>query len=1369
MKIKYFLPLFLMILLLPCSQLAAHITVTVADGTNNNQFIPIEGYNADSGDGQQNQMLYPAEMLTELQGQTLGSMKFYIDLSANNGSYTNADRLGIWTVSIGETDNTIVNGLDETTVLTPVYTGYLNCATGVLTIEFSTPYRYHGHNLLIQFKKAAGSNSGQWNRWYFLGTTTQNNASYNSHSSNNYSFLPKVTFRTPVTCFEPQNLHAVLTQGDGSVATLQWKRHNNGNEDAWRLQYGTDPDFAEGSYTEMTEGFIEMTTDGATFIAANLTDLTPDQTLYARVKADCGNGNESDWSNVSDPFTPTDVYQLTLNDGTTTNYYIPIYYYVGYFSNIASQFILPSTSTGMDNVQWGRIEKLTFYNKSASVNYGNAVFEVYVGETDATTQTDFTDWGTMQKVYTGTVGVADHKMVIDFDTPYRYSNGNLLIGFKLITLGTSATYNDAWYGVSATTGASAYTYTSTTVTRASFLPKVTIDYEPGAVPSCIWPSALEVTSAGQSATLTWEGYAQSYDVACTTNDEANPDESIIATGVAATTYTVESLPIDNDYYFRVRSNCDNNDQSEWSRPVGLHIGYCIPAPVSVDQQGVTNVTFGNSMLVNDNLTMTAAPYYYNHTHLCGSAYPSGTVDMRINYATSYNYYTWVWVDWNNDMVFSDDEQVYTPASPISIGILDLQFNVPSDTPLGNYRMRIQGADNNTHKDPCYTGNYSYLIDYTLNIMEEPSHDCPPPSDFALANVTSNAATFSWTQEGDIQEWTIAYKKSSEDVYTFIANVTQNPYTLGGNDSEYELEDNTEYDVEIFAGCDTEMVYPLHGSFLTECKIITVDDSNPFIEDFEGTLFAPSCWALGEPAIYTSGNFNWKSSTNYHHSGSNSAYNADRGTIYLYTPILNITSEASIAELSFWSYDYYITYYTGGTSGDSDGLNIVKITTDGGNTWTQLWCPTIDELSANWKKISLDLTDYIGQDIQICFEYQGNNANSWYIDDVRIGVGRTFTKQIAGYGDSTGGYVLIASPLADEVNPEDINELIADPQGDFDLYEFDQAQDNEWRNYKANHFNFVSGKGYLTAFKQDATITFTGVPYTGDGTFSLVYTTAAQQFPGWNLIGNPYPNDATVNITDFFRMNPETGNELILGSGVVHLMEGIFVKANDYGEQITFTELNNESDRQAQPDNDAPILDLTVTHEGQNIDLARVRFGEGSSLEKFQMNQDHTKLYIQKEGKDYAVVVNAAQQGELPVCFKAEENGTYTLNCMSQAVNLSYLHLIDNITGIDQDLLADPSYSFEAYTTDYASRFRLVFATGSSVDGNNFGFVNGMGKLIIYGIEGEATLQVVDGMGRVLSSEQFNGSYERKLNVAPGLYLLRLINENQIKVQKIVVK
>ena len=118
--------------------------------------------------------------------------------------------------------------------------------------------------------------------------------------------------------------------------------------------------------------------------------------------------------------------------------------------------------------------------------------------------------------------------------------------------------------------------------------------------------------------------------------------------------------------------------------------------------------------------------------------------------------------------------------------------------------------------------------------------------------------------------------------------------------------------------------------------------------------------------------------------------------------------------------------------------------------------------------------------------------------------------------------------------------------------------------------------------------------------------------------------------------------------------------------------------------------------------------------------------------------------------------------------VTYLHLIDNKTGADVDLLTKPSYSFEAKTTDYASRFKLVFAQGSSVDDDSFAFMRD-GHLVVFGIEGQSTLQLIDMTGRIVSSDAFNGSYDKQLNLVPGVFVIRLVNGENVKSQKIVVK
>jgi hypothetical protein len=114
-----------------------------------------------------------------------------------------------------------------------------------------------------------------------------------------------------------------------------------------------------------------------------------------------------------------------------------------------------------------------------------------------------------------------------------------------------------------------------------------------------------------------------------------------------------------------------------------------------------------------------------------------------------------------------------------------------------------------------------------------------------------------------------------------------------------------------------------------------------------------------------------------------------------------------------------------------------------------------------------------------------------------------------------------------------------------------------------------------------------------------------------------------------------------------------------------------------------------------------------------------------------------------------------------------------MTGADVDLLQTPSYTFDARTTDYASRFRLVFATtdaeedSASAGSAAFAF-NSNGSWIILN-DGQATLQVVDVMGRLVSSETINGNAEISLNQPAGIYMLRLVNGSDVKVQKVVVR
>ena len=147
---------------------------------------------------------------------------------------------------------------------------------------------------------------------------------------------------------------------------------------------------------------------------------------------------------------------------------------------------------------------------------------------------------------------------------------------------------------------------------------------------------------------------------------------------------------------------------------------------------------------------------------------------------------------------------------------------------------------------------------------------------------------------------------------------------------------------------------------------------------------------------------------------------------------------------------------------------------------------------------------------------------------------------------------------------------------------------------------------------------------------------------------------------------------------------------------------------------------------------------------------------------------------MPLNFKAAKNGSYTITVNVDNADLNYLHLVDNLTGNDVDLMAaaastgSASYTFDARTDDYASRFKLVFGVNgdaaSASSAGDFAYISN-GEIIVSN-EGRATLQVIDVLGRIVSSEEINGECCISTNgMTAGVYVLNLNGMTQ----KIVVK
>ena len=463
-----------------------------------------------------------------------------------------------------------------------------------------------------------------------------------------------------------------------------------------------------------------------------------------------------------------------------------------------------------------------------------------------------------------------------------------------------------------------------------------------------------------------------------------------------------------------------------------------------------------------------------------------------------------------------------------------------------------------------------------------------------------------------------------------------------------------------------------------------------------------------------------------------------------------------AEDGYTIYDVKDEGYLYASSSSSNVIGTRDENSDANSVWTIDFEESAVTISAN----GINTRNHIrynynnGNDRFSCYASSSSLQDPLYLfvkDETPIT--ETYDLPIDGYTAENNGWNLIASPVA--TTPDQVENMTSNT---YDLYYYDSNQENEWVNYKQDENNFnpgfelVPGKGYLYANSSEVTLKFSGDLYNGDGVITL-------ENAGFNLVGNPYTVSATVDREFYVMVQTEEGSKIMLADdNTVTKMQGIFVEAEEEGETVMFTPASKNNANNGQ---DAAMVMNIIQNRGSLLDRAIIRFGEGRSMSKFQLFENGSKLYIPQNGKDYAVV-SASEMGEMPVSFKANENGQYTLTVNAEGVEMNYLHLIDNMTGADIDLLQTPSYSFKANTTDYESRFRLVFSANNDSE-DNFAYFNGSEWVV----NGNGTLQVIDVMGRILSSQNVDGS--ANVNAAPGVYMIRLINGENVKTQKVVVR
>ena len=1040
-----------------------------------------------------------------------------------------------------------------------------------------------------------------------------------------------------------------------------------------------------------------------------------------------------------------------------------------------AQFIIPATDLANEGITTGAtISAIKFYcSTMRSQKFFGDAAEVEVGEvanTSFSSAAFVTSGLTLVSTGNGTANTlktnANSELEIPFNSSYTYNGGNLLI-----SIGGYGDYyapsNTYWYGVSSNNAAvheyndedvdpsSIYSIPSSIQNGGiiSFAPMTTITYTASVTPSITLDPASVTIFTGSTETLTAIVGNVSDTPTITYTSSATNVATVSGNGYTATvtavapgTATITASMTVNGTPYTATSIITVEDPH-----------HCIPV-FSNSPEYIAGFTLGS---IDNNNSGWSTGGYGDFTALSTDLDQGAAETATLTcFGMSGAHAIAVWIDFNDDFIFESSERIGTKdgiyvndEEPTSVSV---DLAIPSDAAGGSHTMRVVFQYNVTASniDPCVSGTYGEAEDYSVFIIAP----CSVPTDLNATNLTAVSATLSWTS--DAEEF--------EMEYALLGNGNSNVST-------FDFEGGT------LQGWTNLKVNQNGGEWLHSNN--QPNGYNYSNQAHGGRGFALSFSYVDEGEKFEEGGYN----TN----------------VYLVSPQrYQINSGAS---LNFW-YNYADQH-------DFFEVCVATVATPTASDFTSIWTPNAKGNRA-WTEANISLSNYEGQSIWIAIHHQDSNKHEVWIDDITIDAGAAiswisvtdpitttqytlsgltpstsyvarvralcngidepslwsdivnfttlegYTKDIIGYGNSNnaGGYYLIASPIG-SVNLGDVTNLL---ENEHDLYYFDQAAPDglEWINYLVdnNFTSLESGKGYLYANINDVTLIFTGSAYSGNGQVTLSKT-AGTEFEGWNLVGNPFADTAylTGNIS-FYTMN-STGDKIIAQSGSsIAPMEGVFVIAQTNGETITFTTENSN--------NGSKALALNLGQDNSLVDRAIVRFDEGRQLPKFQLNSNSTKVYIPQNGNDYAVT-SSEEVGEMPVNFKAESNGNYSLSYEIENTEFAYLRLIDNITGKEVDLLETPSYSFVGKTTDPANRFKLVYATGTLSVSENFAFFNN-GSFVINN-EGDATVQVIDINGRIIKSESINGNANVNINAAAGVYMIRLINGENVMVQKVVVR
>lgn len=316
-------------------------------------------------------------------------------------------------------------------------------------------------------------------------------------------------------------------------------------------------------------------------------------------------------------------------------------------------------------------------------------------------------------------------------------------------------------------------------------------------------------------------------------------------------------------------------------------------------------------------------------------------------------------------------------------------------------------------------------------------------------------------------------------------------------------------------------------------------------------------------------------------------------------------------------------------------------------------------------------------------------------------------------------------------------------------------------------SFEQGRGYLASYQTETTANIKGYLSTETSfTFPVTYD-ANDRYANFHVVGNPFTFD--INWSDFAVSNVIDGIARMTTDGSykydvasdIKVGEGFMVMTKGNNPSLSCNP-NLRSYRESY-DN---INIIATGAEGSDNVMIHFNGEDNEGFPKLDnLNENISTVFVQRDGNSYGICSYNDDVEEIPLYFDAKEMGFYNITAETNG-KFNNVYLYDRQTGETVDILNN-EYSFSATEDANPGRFVLRFSkTDNESVSDNFVYQSGEDLYV----NAEGTIQIVDMMGRVVYSNDVEGSNSviNVSNLNKATYIVRNINENQVRIQKIVI-